>query len=202
VLVLPSRVKILTFIPSNLLLQFRSREEPQNAKKHKWKTCSSKLSVNKIGNLDTAQLLPRDFRFVNANFRWCLINSVNSTIWSQNTWLFTVAKAPGSRSARLYFNRRGTYRPWRRTQRSTLTYREPVPNCLMENTVDSHVQIFAGAQTIIAVREGLLHLFIFLCKIRLYFANKLDLLLSKCRIRRFIFRFNIQNHWYCICIFT
>ena len=130
VLVLPSRVKILTFIPSNLLQQFRSREEPQNAKKHKSKTCSSGLDVNKIGNLDTAQLLPLDLRFVNANFRCCLTNSVNSTIWSQNTWLFTVAMAPGGRSAPLYFSRRRTYRPWRRTQRSTLTYREPVPNCL------------------------------------------------------------------------
>jgi hypothetical protein len=116
-----SMVKILTFVPSNLLQQLRSREESQNAKKHKSKTCSSRLNVNKIGNLDTAQLLPLDFRFVNANFRCCLTNSENSTIWSHNTWLFTVAMAPGSRSARLYFSRRGTYRSWRRTQRSTLT---------------------------------------------------------------------------------
>jgi hypothetical protein len=121
VLVLPSRVKILTFISSNLLQLFRSREEPQNAKKHKSKTCSSRLNVNNIGNLDTAQLLLLDFRFVNANFRCRLINSVKSTIWSQNTWLFTVVMAPGSRSTRLYFSRRGTYRPWGRTQRSTLT---------------------------------------------------------------------------------
>jgi hypothetical protein len=66
----------------------------------------------------------------------------------------------------------------------------------MENTVASRVQIFAGAQTIIAVREGMHNLFIFLCKIRLYFVNKLDLLLTKCRIRRFIIRLNVQNHCY------
>jgi hypothetical protein len=44
----------------------------------------------------------------------------------------------------------------------------------MENTVAFRVQIFAGAQTIIAVREGMHNLFIFLCKIRLYFVQKLD----------------------------
>jgi len=108
----------------------------------------------KIGNLDTAQLLPLDFRFVNANFRCCLTNNVNSTIWSQNTWLFTVAMAPGSRSARLYFSRRGTYRPWRRTQRSTLTYGEPVPNCLVENSGISCTNIRRNADHYCCTRRN------------------------------------------------